>query len=822
MPESNSALPSRPEPETCFESKKGANAVSGLRFYLRRLLHPSLWSLRGRFVYASGMLLLAGLFVLILFLARALEKTVEQAALARLDRLESLFKHEIDTTLDRLLKDAAALSSLPGLPEPFAARDDRQLAASVLPFLDHMKRHYTRPSLPYQFYLPGAIPFFNTASLTSPTDDQLLTHFMVSKAEKDAKAESGIELSAAGPVLRAVAPVLRDNAVIGAIETSAAFDDIFPQERLLDSAALLFVTADAAKSLGMKDGQVLPGWMLLKVYGTLSKQNLADILARDIERPYLSGALGSRIFNLQDFSGRRVGCILLLANRNDLARSNQTRLLEFSLLAGAGSFALLLVLFVNVSRLKVFLDKLKRILIASHSNDFAGRFEADPTHCRDVLHCNQSKCPVYNDPSRVCYLETGTEAISPLWRNTCIYLKKYKKCCECPVYRLRHGDELMEMRNVVNTLMRLWGRFLSRIGQLLADVLRARELRSGLPSLDQISEYLEQMARLASFSHDVQGVYDQAEVFRQLEYIFSKQFGLKRFNLLLVNSSENRMDPVLERDLPTSPEVLFNCDLCRAKRVAEEVNSAHNPVICPYISIDTDLDVRTCLPMVMGGRVGAVFSFAVPRAEWERTRSKLSMIKKYLDETAPVLSSLRLLQLTREQALRDPLTRCHNRRFLDEYLSHFEQTSLRYGKKAGFLMLDLDHFKMVNDEFGHIAGDQILQQASALIRENIRHSDLLIRYGGEEFLVLLQEINPGDPVRVGEKIRAAMETTPFQLPNGGRLMKTISVGVAEYPRDADQPYKTIKFADVALYEAKKLGRNKVVEFKPEMWVDDDY
>lgn len=803
-----------------IDQKPQAESCSG--FFLTRCASPSSWSLRFRFVYVSGLLLLAGLAVLIFFFSRTLNKTIEQAAAARLERLEALFKHEIEATLDRLLKDAASIASLAELPAAFVERDQDKLAAMTLPYLERFRRNYLKQSPPFQFYLPEAIPFFNTSSLTKPTDDQLLAHFMASHALKNAKPENGVELAATGPVLRAVAPILRENVAVGAVETSASFDEIFDEARLVDSGTALLLRPEAAKGLDLKLGKYVGEWRLVKVYGAISQQMLHETLVREIERPYLSGAFGAKSFSLIDFSGRHIGRILLLANRSDLAQSKQARLLEFSILAFSGAFVLWLLLLFNVNRIKIFLDRLQHILIASHCNDFAERFETDSIRCREVLHCTKTSCPVYSDPTRVCHLETGSEAISPLWRDTCFFLSKFKKCRHCPVYRSRHGDELREMRLVVNTSMRLWGHFLSRIGHLLSNVLRARELRSGLPSLDQVSDYLEQMARLSSFGHDIQGVYDQNEIFKQLEYVFEQYFGLTRFNLLLVNSSENRMSPAIERGLTPVQEVLFNCDLCRAKRIAEEVNTAHNPVICPYVSIDTDADVRTCLPMVMGGRVGAVFSFVVSRPQWEQMRGKLVMIKKYLDETAPVLSSLRLLQLTREQALRDPLTRCHNRRFLDEFLSHFEQTSARYAKKSGFLMLDLDHFKMVNDEFGHLAGDSILQQVVVIIRNSIRSSDLLIRYGGEEFLVLLLEIESEDIVRVAEKIRAAVENTAFQLPSGGRLSKTISVGGAEYPKDADQFYKAIKFADVAMYEAKKLGRNKVVIFKPEMWVDQAY
>jgi diguanylate cyclase (GGDEF)-like protein len=224
----------------------------------------------------------------------------------------------------------------------------------------------------------------------------------------------------------------------------------------------------------------------------------------------------------------------------------------------------------------------------------------------------------------------------------------------------------------------------------------------------------------------------------------------------------------------------------------------------------------------MSGKVGAVFSFLAPRRDWEQVRRQIPVLRKYLDEAAPVLASLSLLSLSKEQALRDPLTRCHNRRFLDEFITKYEPLTDRENRKAGLLMADLDFFKQVNDEHGHEAGDAVLQQAVELMQDNIRRTDLLIRYGGEEFLALLQNVEADSAVVVAEKIRAAVDQHSFTLPSGARLHKTISVGVAEFPQDATTMYKAIKFADVALYEAKRSGRNKVVRFLPEMWTEENY
>jgi diguanylate cyclase (GGDEF)-like protein len=169
------------------------------------------------------------------------------------------------------------------------------------------------------------------------------------------------------------------------------------------------------------------------------------------------------------------------------------------------------------------------------------------------------------------------------------------------------------------------------------------------------------------------------------------------------------------------------------------------------------------------------------------------------------------------------MTGAYNRRFMDEYLAQTEVLSKREDKRLGFLMADLDHFKIVNDQYGHQSGDAILKQIVEIMRGNIRRSDLIVRYGGEEFLIILVDpTNDGDSEKVAEKIRKAVESHRFLLPNEDTLQKTISLGVSEFPEDASQLYQAIKFADVALYEAKKGGRNCSLRFKPHMWTEDTY
>ena len=139
----------------------------------------------------------------------------------------------------------------------------------------------------------------------------------------------------------------------------------------------------------------------------------------------------------------------------------------------------------------------------------------------------------------------------------------------------------------------------------------------------------------------------------------------------------------------------------------------------------------------------------------------------------------------------------------------------------GLLMCDLDFFKQTNDTYGHDIGDVVIKETSNIMRKVVRGTDLVVRFGGEEFLVLLLDIKPEDAVEVAEKIRQRVEDMKIKV-NGGFIQKTISIGVCEFPTDTQNFWEAVKYADVALYKAKELGRNKVIRFSAEMWAEEKY
>lgn len=173
-----------------------------------------------------------------------------------------------------------------------------------------------------------------------------------------------------------------------------------------------------------------------------------------------------------------------------------------------------------------------------------------------------------------------------------------------------------------------------------------------------------------------------------------------------------------------------------------------------------------------------------------------------------------LQQQLREQAVRDALTGLYNRRFFSEWLERQLHISERQMRVAAFLLLDIDHFKNINDTYGHRTGDSALIGLARVLEGQVRIQDVVCRYGGEEFMLVLQDIHPQDALNRAEGLRQQIEALCLQSEDGQEVRMTVSMGLALYPLHGEDSDTILSHVDQALYQAKAAGRNRVVVYTP--------
>ena len=393
--------------------------------------------------------------------------------------------------------------------------------------------------------------------------------------------------------------------------------------------------------------------------------------------------------------------------------------------------------------------------------------------------------------------------------------------------RIAHAssDEVGEIAEHLNRLMGFLEKEVGTIQERVAELM-GHQRNCGGNQLAATTEMVDALVEAAKFKQAIEEDRHKSDVYARLAEILREKFEFRRFTVYEVAASKNRMAPAVvdcEEDSPChycDPQILTDADACRAKRTGRTVDGVGLPGICTMFRSVADGDTHICLPIVLSGTAGCIVQIVVAREEGPLAQMMMPFLAVYLRETAPVLEAKRLMDSLRENALRDAMTGLYNRRFLEEYVETLMAGIERRKGRFSILMLDFDYFKQVNDTYGHEAGDKVLKVLSEILARNVRGSDLVVRYGGEEFLVILLDTDSEGAAQVAEKIRAEVAGTKVTLPTVV-LQKTISIGLAHYPADADTFWQVVKFADVALYEAKRTGRNRVVRFEPGMWQEEE-
>ena len=307
-------------------------------------------------------------------------------------------------------------------------------------------------------------------------------------------------------------------------------------------------------------------------------------------------------------------------------------------------------------------------------------------------------------------------------------------------------------------------------------------------------------------------------IYKRSMDVLQNKFNIHNFSLYEVNTMTSERTLIFSSTQEQSickPEVDSKPELCRAYRTNNAVISTEFINLCQNCHAH-DFEY-ICLPMIINSDYSLILSITTKdQEEFTRIHNLISSIENYFEAAKPVIESKILMEKLRDTSLKDPMTGLYNRRFLDEFIDKVMKQAQREKETYCVLMLDVDFFKMVNDTYGHDVGDKVIMEIGSLVRNSIRSSDMGIRYGGEEFVVMLRNTTEEGALKIANDIHSSFAQLVFDVGNGEKMQKTMSIGVAKFPQDGDSIWKCIKYADTALYVAKTTGRNKIVRYTASM------
>lgn len=245
------------------------------------------------------------------------------------------------------------------------------------------------------------------------------------------------------------------------------------------------------------------------------------------------------------------------------------------------------------------------------------------------------------------------------------------------------------------------------------------------------------------------------------------------------------------------------------------------PVVVPDVSkdqrftgrIDREIHFKTksliCVPIKINEQILGVIELVNKTTGEPFKKEDLDLLMRLVDHTAIAIERTSLYQKMTELAITDDLTKLFNTRYLNRTIEIEIQRASRYNSSLSLVFMDIDHFKRINDTYGHIIGSKVLVEMGQLLLRNLRTVDIVARYGGDEFVIVLPQTSPKAAAQIAERMRKAVEQNTFLKKEGYALKMTASFGVASYPGSANSKEELIKLADEAMYRVKYQTRNAV-------------
>ncbi|NET55882.1 MAG: diguanylate cyclase [Symploca sp. SIO2E6] len=331
--------------------------------------------------------------------------------------------------------------------------------------------------------------------------------------------------------------------------------------------------------------------------------------------------------------------------------------------------------------------------------------------------------------------------------------------------------------------------------------------------VNELEQRNQEMAILSKINDFMQACVKVEEAYEAISALVAPLFPNVSGGLFIINSSKHWLESVATWGDQFTSSTLLKPDECWALRRGQlhGVNDTDTDVLCQHYHHPPLPKQSLCIPMMAQGETLGMLCLSSAEPG-KLTKAKKQLAITVAEQIALSLANLQLRERLRNQSIRDPLTGLFNRRYMEKSLQQELYRAERNQKPLGLIMLDIDHFKRFNDNFGHEAGDMVLQELGKFLQENVRKSDIACRYGGEELMLILPEASLENSKQRAEEIRSGVKQ--LKVHNGRQCLGqvTISLGVACFPQQGLSGNSIIQAADSALYQAKKEGRDRTVVY----------